>query len=608
MNGGSVGIVKTEKITLALPESGFLLETGGTLPEVEVAFERYGNFSANGENVILVCHALSGDAHAAGRHSENDDKPGWWDMMIGPGKGIDTDRFGAICSNVLGGCGGTTGPGSINPDTGKPYGTDFPEITIGDMVRIQRSLCAELGIEGLYGVIGGSAGALQVLEWVARYPDFVRRAVCIAGAESLSAQALSFDIVARKIIMVDPSWKKGHYYQGDLPENGLSLARMIGHITYLSRESMERKFGRERRRDMEEGPFTTDFQVESYLNHQGKSFVERFDANSFLYITRAMSSFSLAERAESVEEVFRRTRSRFLVISVSSDWLYPAQQSRKLAEHMLRAGKAVSYCNLRVPYGHDSFLIENTDLTGAVSSFLSGPVHTDEGEDDFAQEEYTIISGFMDESGNILDLGCGNGGFLRNIFLRRGMHGQGVDIDFSSVIECGKRGVPLFQVDLDRGLGMIPDGFYDYAVLSRTLLEVHKPDVVLKEMMRVARIGIVSFPNFACWKNRLRLGLKGSFPEQSSSAHWYDTPDIHFLTLRDFHRFCRENGIEIVDIHCIPKGFIGGVLNRLGRCNLGTDRVVVKIAVRGTALRSNKKCSPVLPNRACSACLTGEEQ
>jgi len=279
---------------------------------------------------------------------------------------------------------------------------------------------------------------------------------------------------------------------------------MIGHITYLSRESMERKFGRERRRDMEEGPFTTDFQVESYLNHQGKSFVERFDANSFLYITRAMSSFSLAERAESVEEVFRGTRSRFLVISVSSDWLYPAQQSRKLAEHMLRAGKAVSY--------------------------------------------------------------------------------------------------------LDRGLGMIPDGFYDYAVLSRTLLEVHKPDVVLKEMMRVARIGIVSFPNFACWKNRLRLGLKGSFPERSSSAHWYDTPDIHFLTPRDFHRFCRENGIEIVDVHCIPKGFIGGVLNRLGRCNLGTDRVVVKIAMRGTALRSNKKCSPVLPNRACSACLTGEQQ
>ena len=207
MNGGSVGIVKTEKITLTLPESGFLLETGGTLPEVEVAFERYGNFSANGENVILVCHALSGDAHAAGRHTENDDKPGWWDMMIGPGKGIDTDRFGVICSNVLGGCGGTTGPGSINPNTGKPYGTDFPEITIGDMVRIQRSLCAGLGIEGLYGVIGGSAGALQVLEWAARYPDFVRRAVCIAGAESLSAQALSFDIVARKIIMADPSWK-----------------------------------------------------------------------------------------------------------------------------------------------------------------------------------------------------------------------------------------------------------------------------------------------------------------------------------------------------------------------------------------------------------------
>ncbi len=292
--------------------------------------------------------------------------------MIGPGKGIDTNKFHIICSNILGGCKGTTGPSSKNPKTGKPYGAKFPEITIGDMVEVQKLFLDQLGIKKLHGVIGGSAGGTQVLEWTIRYPDFIDNAVCIASAESHSAQALSFNIIARNIIMADPFWNKGNYYGKKIPKKGLALARMIGHITYLSKESMEEKFGRERRKGIEKGLFATDFQVESYLNYQGRSFVERFDANSFLYITSALDSYSFAERGKSSKEVYNKIKARFLILSVSSDWLYPAEQSKALAEKMLRAGKEVTYCNLTVPYGHDAFLIENSDLSNIISSFFSG--------------------------------------------------------------------------------------------------------------------------------------------------------------------------------------------------------------------------------------------
>ena len=351
------------------------------------------------DNVILICHALSGDAHAAGFYKFEGNKPGWWNMMIGPGKGIDTDKFHVICSNILGGCMGTTGPSSINPESGKPYATDFPAITIGDMVRVQKLLLDELGIEKLYGVIGGSAGGLQVLEWCVRYPDIVEKAVCIASAEHLSAQALSFDIIARNIIMADPNWNKGYYYDREFPEKGLSLARMIGHITYLSKESMDLKFGRERSNSTDKGIFNTDFQVESYLEYQGASFAERFDANSFLYITAAMDSFSFSESRGPLEEAFRDLKSKFLIISVSSDWLYPVEQSKDLALKLLRAGKTVTYCNLSSPYGHDAFLIDNIELTSTISSYFSDYSSTDTGGfmDDQVKRDYNIISHMIEE-------------------------------------------------------------------------------------------------------------------------------------------------------------------------------------------------------------------
>lgn len=583
MDRKSVGIVKTEKLELSLPSEGFVLDKGGVLPKVEVAFERYGELAPDKDNVILICHALSGDAHAAGFHSEADKNPGWWDIMIGPGKGIDTNTFHVISSNFLGGCQGTTGPSSINPETGKPYGADFPEMTIGDMVKVQKMLLDELEIPKLHGVIGGSVGGLQVLEWCVRFPDSVTKAVCIAAAESLSAQALSFDIVGRNIIMADPYWNKGSYYGKGIPEKGLALARMVGHITYLSKESMAKKFGRERRQGMEKNIFTTDFEVESYLNYQGQSFVERFDANSYLYITAAMNSFSITEGKGSLGDVFRETQSQFLILSASSDWLYPPEQSKELAEHLLGTGKKVTYCNLTSPYGHDSFLIENRDLSNMISSFFSEEEESAQKSADISdnsvKRDFEIIGDMVEPGSNLLDLGCGDGSFLKEMFRTKGASGHGIDIDFENIIECNKKGVPAFQADLDEGLGMIPDNRYDYAILSRTLLEVHKPSLVLNEMLRVAREGIVSFPNFVNWKNRFRLGFKGKLPRSKGRGlHWYDTPNIHFLSLKDFYEFCREYDINILERCCIPDGIISSIFSFLGLCNLGAERVIMRIS------------------------------
>ncbi len=580
MKQSSIGVVKTETVKIDLSKEGFKTERGGILSELEIAFERYGNLSERKDNVILVCHALSGDAHAAGFHDFKGNKPGWWNMMIGPGKGIDTNKFHVICSNILGGCSGTTGPSSINTKTGKPYATDFPVITIGDMVRVQKLLLDELGIDRLYGVIGGSAGGLQVLEWCVRYPETVEKAVCIASAGHLSAQALSFDIIARNIIMADPNWKNGYYYDSNIPGKGLSLARMIGHITYLSGESMDLKFGRERTNGSFKGVFNTDFQIESYLEHQGASFAERFDANSFLYITTAMDSFSLSESGGSFEEAFRNVRSKFMIISVSSDWLYPEQQSKDLAGKLLRAGKEVTYCSLSSPYGHDAFLLDNDELTNAISSYFSVSVSNPDKiiNDAETQRDYKVISRMIEKGSRVLDLGCGDGSILHKAINDGNVSGQGIDIDFRNVIECNKKNVPVFQIDLDEGLDMVPDCCYDYAILNRTLLEVHKPYLVLAEMIRSASIGIVTFTNFASWRHRLRFNLLGRMPVSGELPYeWYDTPNIHFLTVKDFKEFCTEKNIDILEIICIPDGIISSILLKLGLKNLGADRAIARI-------------------------------
>jgi homoserine O-acetyltransferase len=350
----SVGIVQTQTLDIPLKED-FKLRNGGSLPELTVAYEAYGRLSETRDNVVYICTALTGDAHAAGYHSEDEEKPGWWDQMIGPGKGIDTNYYYVICANILGGCQGTTGPCSVNPQTGEPYGVDFPEVTVTDIVNVQKLFLEALGIERLAAAIGGSFGGMQVLEWSIRHPESVDRCICIAAAASLSAQALAFDVVARDAITSDPNWQDGKYYEnGNKPEWGLAHARKIGHITYLSPEIMQKKFGREKVSAGEGSEDGDKFQVESYLDYQGRKLVERFDANSYLLLTRALESYDLAEEYGSVEKAFEKASSKFLVVALSSDWLFPPEQSLSLANSLLKAGREVACCTLEAPYGHDA--------------------------------------------------------------------------------------------------------------------------------------------------------------------------------------------------------------------------------------------------------------
>ena len=335
------------------------LEMGGQLPSVTVAYETYGQLNAAKDNAVLVCHAISGDSHVA-KHDDEDD-PGWWDVVVGPGKPIDTSRHFVICPNLLGGCRGTTGPGSVNPATGKPYGRDFPTITIGDMVEVQRRLLDHLGIETLRAVTGGSMGGHQALMWATRFPKRVRGVIALATSPRLTSQALAFDVVGRNAIRRDPHYHGGQYYEEKHgPEVGLAIARMIGHITYLSREAMKQKFGDNRLQPREVATdFEKTFSVGSYLGHQGTKFVERFDANSYIALSTAMDLFDLGGTPSELADTFRDTKSRWLVISFSSDWLFPPDQSGDIVHALIANNAPVSYCNVQSDCGHDAFLLPN---------------------------------------------------------------------------------------------------------------------------------------------------------------------------------------------------------------------------------------------------------
>lgn len=370
MKRESVGLVETASFAIS---EEIILEHGGRLSGVKIAYETYGQLNRERSNAILICHALSGDAHAAGWH-KGEEKPGWWDIIIGPGKALDTDKFFVICSNVLGGCKGTTGPSSTNPETGKHHGLDFPVISVRDMVDVQKKLLDFLGVDKLFAVIGGSFGGMQVLQWCVSYPEMVRMAVPIATSAYSSPQQIAFNEVGRRAISSDPNWHNGDYYGQAPPARGLSLARMIGHITYLSDESMQQKFGRRLQGKSEYGfdISTLDFQVESYLRYHGEAFVRRFDANSYLYITKAIDYFDLTRKgAVSLAEAFRGAKSKFLVISISSDWLYPPYQCLEIADALRANDMDVRHCEIKSNYGHDAFLLESGQMNYAISNFLS---------------------------------------------------------------------------------------------------------------------------------------------------------------------------------------------------------------------------------------------
>jgi homoserine O-acetyltransferase len=343
-----------------------VLESGKTITPVTIAYETYGTLNSAKNNAVLVCHAFTGDSHAAGVYEGEDKKTGWWDEMIGPGKAFDTDKYFVISSNVLGGCRGSTGPASINPATNKPYALDFPVITIADVVHAQKKLIDYLQIEKLLCVAGGSMGGMQVLQWAALYPQNIYSAVPIATTMKHSPQQIAFNEVGRQAIMSDIAWNNGSYYDGAGPERGLAVARMVGHITYMSDKSMEEKFSRNLKDKEYSFSFTADFEVEGYLRHRGGTFVKRFDANTYLYITKAMDYFDVSMSLPFI----RQGLVKFLVISFASDWLYPSYQSENIVKELKMKGQEVTYIEIKSTYGHDAFLLEVEDQTRLVKSFL----------------------------------------------------------------------------------------------------------------------------------------------------------------------------------------------------------------------------------------------
>jgi homoserine O-acetyltransferase len=365
----SVGLVtpRTQHFAQPLP-----LDCGQALPFYDLTYETYGTLNADASNAILVCHALSGDHHAAGYHSPEDRKPGWWETAIGPGKPIDTDHFFVVSPNNLGGCKGTTGPNTINPETGRAYGLDFPVVTVRDWVRSQAVLADRLGIPQWAAVVGGSLGGMQVMQWAMDFPARLRHAVIIAATPRLSAQNIAFNEVARQAITADPEFFSGQFYEHDtVPRRGLALARMLGHITYLSDDAMRNKFGRELRADSLKFGFDVEFQVESYLRYQGRSFVDRFDANTYLLMTKALDYFDpAADHDGSLAEAFRGALARFLVISFSSDWRFSSERSREIVEALVKADKPVTYAEIQAHHGHDAFLIAIPEYMKVLHGYL----------------------------------------------------------------------------------------------------------------------------------------------------------------------------------------------------------------------------------------------
>lgn len=365
---GEVGFVDYQDFVSHEP---FHFESGGVIPELKIRYETYGQLNQAKDNAILICHALTGDHHCAGVHDITERKRGWWNFMVGPGKPIDTNQYFVICSNVLGGCQGTTGPNSINLATGKRFNLDFPKLTLRDMVKAQSLLIDSLEIDKLHAVIGGSMGGMLTLQWAKDFPDRLNRYIALASGSKHTAQTIAFNETGRQAIMRDPKWNKGEYVSEDGPFSGLSVARMMAHITYLSDVGLEAKFGRKLKQgDVSKEHFDAEFEVESYLHYQGKSFVTRFDANSYLYLTKALDRFDFFEGV-SPELTVNKIQAKGLVVGFDSDWLYPPEGNRDIVEKLLRYGKEASYVEISMDYGHDSFLVQSQDLYQLIQNYLN---------------------------------------------------------------------------------------------------------------------------------------------------------------------------------------------------------------------------------------------
>ena len=557
----SIGNVTPQQMVFEAP---LPLMSGASLAGYTLVYETYGTLNAERSNAVLVCHALNASHHVAGTLAGVERSEGWWDNLIGPGKPLDTDHFFVIGVNNLGSCFGSTGPMDTNPATGTPWGADFPVVTVEDWVDAQARLLDALGIQRLAAVLGGSLGGMQALSWTLRHPERVGECIAVATAPNLSAQNIAFNEVARRAIITDPDFHSGHYYaHGVLPKRGLRVARMIGHITYLSDDSMEEKFGRSLRnageggRAAEPGYSTQEieFQIESYLRYQGDKFSEYFDANTYLLITRALDYFDPARACGGdLSAAFSAARAvRFLLVSFTTDWRFSPARSRELVKALVDNRIDVSYAEIDAPHGHDAFLLDDARYHGVLRATFER-IAGELAALPTITPEQALIAELVPAGSRVLDLGCGNGALLAHLQRSKGCSGYGVEIADTNLLACAQAGVNVVQLNLEDGLALFEDRSFDVVLQLQTLQHLRNTEKMLRETARVGRIGIVSFPNFAHWPNRLSV-LRGRMPVTRALPYeWYDTPNIRVGTFADFEVLARRNGLNILDSFGLQAG------------------------------------------------------
>jgi homoserine O-acetyltransferase/O-succinyltransferase len=560
--GASVGAVRALHATFEEP---LPLACGRTLDAFELAYETYGTLNAERSNAVLICHALNASHHVAGYYEGDEDNVGWWDNMVGPGKPLDTERFFVVGVNNLGSCFGSSGPTTNNPATGKPWGADFPIVTVEDWVDAQARLADRLGVDRWAAVMGGSLGGMQALAWATRYPDRIRHALVIAAAPNLSAENIAFNEVARQAILTDPDFHGGHFAAAQtVPRRGLRVARMIGHITYLSDQQMEARFGRQLR-DGLQFSFAPEFQIESYLRYQGEKFADYYDANTYLRITKALDYFDpAAATGGNLAKALAPATCKFLVIAFTTDWRFPAARSREIVKALVENKRDVSYAEIEAPHGHDAFLLDDEQYHAIVASYFDrasrdlkdystfrlGPEISRAVEERVAQgrrADYAAIAGWVPEKATVLDLGCGDGSLLAFLARERGAQGYGVEITDAGVRASIANSINVIQRDLEVGLAGFDDDSFELVILSQTLQAMRHIEEIVAEMLRVGRHAIVSFPNFGHWRHRLQI-LRGRMPVSESLPYeWYDTPNVHLCTVADFDAFLESRGLQIED-------------------------------------------------------------
>jgi homoserine O-acetyltransferase len=581
------------QIVVLAADQPMRLDSGAMLGPFTVAYETYGTLNAAKSNAILVCHALTGDQYAAGTNPING-RPGWWSTLIGPGKPVDTDRYFVICPNVIGGCMGSSGPREIDPATGEAWGLKFPVITIGDMVRAQALLLDALGIDRLFAVMGGSMGGMQALAFATAYPNRVFAAIPIATAARHSSQNIAFHEVGRQAIMADPEWAGGAYHAAERnPSRGLAVARMAAHITYLSESALHRKFGRnlQDRLAITYG-FDADFQVESYLRHQGSTFVDRFDANSYLYITRAMDYFDLAaEHGGQLANAFAASPVRFLLVSFTSDWLFPTPESRAIVKALTAGSASVSFVEIETDKGHDAFLLEEPELFRIVEGFLEGCAEqyglaargkTQQPERKPAQPrrgiraDLKLIADMIRPNTSALDVGSGDGELLEHLVHDKGVDGRGLELDPDGVHLSLAHGLAVIQGDANTDLAEYADGAFDYVILSKTLQAMRDPRAVLEHLVRIGHHAVVSFENYGHWRTRASLMLRGRSPiDRDRPLRWWESSNIHPCTIADFLDLTEALDIEIEETVVLgPAGRVAKSTHPTASANLFGEQAV----------------------------------